>query len=389
MKFSGYRFSIFLALFASASITAKAATFVWTEQEIDTIEIGYGLALRDVDGDGKRDVLLADKKTIQWYQNPSWQKHIIARDLTVRDNVCIAARDIDGDGRCEVAVGGQWNFWETIQDGAIHYLHPPVDRRDLWTPITLPHEPSTHRMHWIQASDGGYRLVVKPLRGQGNVDDEGYGLMLMTYERPEDLQQAWTRELVSNFLHQSHNFHPVNWDTDPEEELVVASREGVWHFDHQRGFWRARQLTDQFAGEIRDGRLPGGRRFMVTIEPMHGTTSAIYGEPSSPLARWPRLVVLHDQLKDGHALAVDDFLGVGSDQVVVGWRGMNPRGVPGIRLYAPIDQTGTQWHETILSDASLAVEDIKVADLDGDGRPEIVAAARQTKNLRIYWNRTR
>lgn len=99
MQLSGYLFSIFLALFVSASITAKAATFVWTEQEIDTIEIGYGLALRDVDGDGKRDILLADKKTIQWYQNPSWQKHIIARDLTVRDNVCIAARDIDGDGR--------------------------------------------------------------------------------------------------------------------------------------------------------------------------------------------------------------------------------------------------------------------------------------------------
>ena len=114
MRLSGYRLSIFLALFASASITAKAATFAWTEQEIDTIEIGYGLALRDVDGDGKRDILLADKKTIQWYQNPSWQKHIIARDLTVRDNVCIAARDIDGDGRCEVAVGGQWNFSETI-----------------------------------------------------------------------------------------------------------------------------------------------------------------------------------------------------------------------------------------------------------------------------------
>ncbi|MGA0326704.1 MAG: FG-GAP repeat domain-containing protein [Limisphaerales bacterium] len=102
MHLSGYRFSMLLALFVSAATTAKAATFVWTEQEIDTIEIGYGLALTDVDGDGKRDILLADKKTIQWYQNPSWQKHIIARDLTVRDNVCIAARDIDGDGRCEV-----------------------------------------------------------------------------------------------------------------------------------------------------------------------------------------------------------------------------------------------------------------------------------------------
>ena len=67
----------------------------------------------------------------------------------MHDNVCITAKDIDGDGRCEMAVGGQWNFSETIQDGAINYLHPPQDRRDLWTPIALSHEPSTPRMHWI------------------------------------------------------------------------------------------------------------------------------------------------------------------------------------------------------------------------------------------------
>ena len=34
------------------------------------------------------DIVLADKKTIQWYQNPTWQKHVIAKDLTERDNVC-------------------------------------------------------------------------------------------------------------------------------------------------------------------------------------------------------------------------------------------------------------------------------------------------------------
>ena len=37
------------------------------EQEIDTIEIGYGLQLTDVDGDGKTDIVLADKRTIQWF----------------------------------------------------------------------------------------------------------------------------------------------------------------------------------------------------------------------------------------------------------------------------------------------------------------------------------
>jgi hypothetical protein len=34
----------------------------------------------------------------------------------------------------------------------------------------------------------------------------------------------------------------------------------------------------------------------------------------------------------------------------------------------------------------VAVEDLKLADLDGDGRLDIIAAGRQTKNVRIFFN---
>ena len=65
---------------------------------------------------------------------------------------------------------------------------------------------------------------------------------------------------------------------------------------------------------------------------------------------------------------------------------MNERGVPGIKLFTPMDEAGSRWRETRISADEVAVEDIKVADLNNDGKIDIVAAARQTKNLVIFFN---
>ncbi len=368
------------------SVSAEPPLFKWRAVEIDKIEIGYGLQMADVNGDGKTDIVLADKSTIQWYENPSWSKHIIARDLTKRDNVCITARDIDGDGKAEIAVGGQWNYRESVKDGAVFYLIPPADRTQPWTPVELHHEPSVHRMHWVKGKANQHKLVVKPLRGRGSVDGEGPGLRVLEYAMPANPRDDWKYDVISDFMHLSHNFHPVNWDDDAEEELIIAGKEGVWHLDNQGDRWKATQLTDTFAGEIRDGKLPGGKRFIVTIEPMHGSKSGVYVQPDQPGERWELVKVLDEALKDGHALACADYLGVGSDQIVVGWRAMNDPGVPGIKLFTPLDSSGSSWREQRISAEDVAVEDIKAADLDGDGKVDIVAAARQTKNLVVFFN---
>ena len=134
----------------SAVLAALAVTFTtlaaeppapkFRAQDVDTaISIGYGIAIADVDGDGKPDILLADQKTIQWYHNPDWKKHVIAENLTPRDNVCIAAQDIDGDGKCEVAVGGDWAPADTTNSGAVFYLIAPADRTQKWEPVKLHH----------------------------------------------------------------------------------------------------------------------------------------------------------------------------------------------------------------------------------------------------------
>ena len=42
-----------------------------------------------------------------------------------------------------------------------------------------------------------------------------------------------------------------------------------------------------------------------------------------------------------------------------------------------------------MADGGIACEDLTVADLNADGRPDIIAAGRQTGNVRIYWNEGR
>jgi len=75
--------------------------------------------------------------------------------------------------------------------------------------------------------------------------------------------------------------------------------------------------------------------------------------------------------------------------VVAGWRGMTTRGVPGVRLYVPQNGTYSKWKTYQLSGKETAVEDIKAGDLNGDGKPEIIVACRQTHNLRILWNESK
>ncbi len=148
----------------------------------DNISIGYGIALGDVDGDGKPDILLADKKQFVWYRNGDWKRFVMIDSLTSYDNVCIAAKDLDGDGKVEVAVGAQWNPGETSDannSGSVHYLIRPKDPAQLWEAIELPHQPTVHRMRWAKSAEGDHYLLVLPLHGQGNKNGEGEGVKLI------------------------------------------------------------------------------------------------------------------------------------------------------------------------------------------------------------------
>ena len=349
-------------------------------QEIDKVDIGYGLAIADVDGDGKPDIILADQKTVQWYHNPDWKKHVIARNLTKLDNVCVAAQVVNG--HCEIAVGAGWNPSDTVGSGAVFYLQAPADPTQLWEAIPLPYEPTVHRMHWVQINNQRWDLVVQPLHGRGNKNTVGVGAKALAYEKPANPHDPWKVTVMNDTGHATHNFQPLHWENEVTATLS-GSKEGIWYnlYDAKAG-WHSTQLTSVGVGEVRDGKLPNGNTFLATVEPMHGNTAAVYTTTAERTSNhWQRQEVLHG-FKEGHAVALADFLGTGSDQAMIGWRGTEP----GIRLLTPLDPAGQTWRTSVIANQEIAVEDFKAADLNGDGKIDLIVAGRQTKNLLIFWN---
>lgn len=382
----------FLPLFLCAlpAVTLIAAEPQFRAETIDPeILIGYGLAIGDVDGDGKPDILLADKFDIVWYQNPTWERHVMASKLTLRDNVCIAAKDLDGDGRVEVAVGANWNPGNTVsrrESGSVHYLIAPEDRTQRWDSVRLPHEPTTHRMHWVTPKDAQAELVVLPLHGSGNQGGEGdNGVRVFSYRLPREgvtEPSNWVLTLLDDSLHKTHNFDPfgVELAIGGAEGLMIVNAANAGKNEHWIGE-PEKELSSGGIGEVRWGPYPEDHgadqhRTFTTIEPLHGNEVVVYGPDK-------QRTVLDTTLNQGHGLACGQFVPGPRQQVVAGWRNENDEGKVGIRMYLWEDD---QWTAHTIDDNTMACEDLKAADLNGDGKLDLIAAGRATKNVVIYWN---
>ena len=377
---------IFLIFFLQLLVTPGLQEIpVFKPQTIDSsITIGYGIALGDVDGDKKPDILLADKKQIVWYRNGDWKKFIMAENLTEYDNVCIAAEDINGDGKVEVAVGAQWNPSETKDEkksGSVHFLVRPKDPTTEWKSVQLYHEVTVHRMRWVRSSEGSYYLLVLPLHGKDNTNGTGTPVNLLVFKYPQLLKKTASEHIISTNMHLTHNFDITE---SPQAPIVVAGKEGL--SVSQRVFKNVHLVTlpmrgFEGAGEVRLPRS-GTEKFITTIEPMHGNKLVVYSDEGQTR------LVLDTSLSEGHALAAADLLGTGSSQIVAGWRRPNKDGKVGIKIYSKKTPASTEWENQWIDENGMACEDLQVIDLNRDGRLDIVASGRATHNVKVYWNMT-
>ncbi len=375
-------------------------------QEIETgLKIGYAVLLADLNGDGKRDIIIVDKTRVVWYENPTWKRRSIIEGQTKPDNVCIAAYDIDGDGKLDLALGADWNPSNTKSGGTLQWLKRGKTLDEPWSLHPIATEPTVHRIRFADVDgDGKAELVLVPLQGRNctakGLWTDGNPVRIIAYKIPADpVKQRWQPIVLDESLHVVHNFWPIPATNRRGMDVLTASYEGVHLLSMDAaGKWGKTQLGtgnqsnpkgSRGASEIKQGKLKNGRKVIATIEPWHGNQVVVYTEPAQAGALWDRHVI-DDQLKWGHAVWFADLDGDGGDELIIGVRDdLNPKKVEqrrGVRIYKALDERGGKWARHDLDPGSVAVEDLAVADLDGDGRPDIVAVGRQTFNARIYWN---
>lgn len=376
----------------------------WRTQEIETgLKVGYAVLLEDVNGDGKRDIVVVDTTRVVWYENPAWQRRTLIEGKTKPDNVCIAAHDLDGDGKVEFVLGAGWKGINSKADGPLYVLRRGKTLDEPWSVHEIGGEPSVHRIRFADLDgDKKPELIVVPLLGTGSTKEKNWmdkPIRILAYKIPKDpFRERWVPEVLDESLHVAHNFWPVGGANprDAVHEILVASYQGVNTLVRAQGKWlahprgagnQANPKANRGASEIKSGSLKG-TRFIATIEPWHGHQVVVYRPGPDPRQLWDRQV-LDEQLKWGHAVWCADLDADGSEELIIGVRddlSQKSGERRGVRIYKPRDAKGTHWDRQLVDEGGVAVEDLAAADLNGDGKIDIVAVGRQTGNVRIYWN---
>lgn len=392
------RLNFVLTFLIGASLIATDRAFAGVprfEAKVIDPNIGnvcYAVIKADVNGDGKLDVVAVSENRVQWYEAPTWTKHIILEDQTEPENVCIAAHDIDGDGRVDFALGAGWI---KSNSGTIQWITRGTNPDGKWSVHFIGKEKTTHRMSFADVlGTGRPQLVVSPLNRSV---DGATGVRLLAFEIPNQPKtDRWPQTVLDQTLNRMHAHSHTDWDGDGKLDSLAVGEEGVYVIQ-KKGDSFSKILLGvgasgdkpelRGAGEIKIGKLKNGGRFLATVEPMHGTSVAIYvpnADGSLPLKR----IVIEESLKQGHAVWTADLDGDGADEAIIGHREAGTGSVkgPGLYVFASDDDAGTKWSKHVIDDGGVAVEDALAADFNGDGRIDLVAGGRATHNVKIYFN---
>lgn len=373
---------------AAASVLAVAAPAAGPVQfrayDIDPkFRGGYAVSVADFNQDGRLDVIANSLQVneVAWYENPTWQRHVIVPEL--QSIVNQAAQDIDGDGIPEIAYQSSFAMQAANSPGHNWIARSPADPRQPWKAEKIDSFPTSHHVAWADLDgDGRKELLNAPLLGEKS--------LAPTYDQDKASvfwydQKTWKRHVVAQDIPGIiHRVRPVNWDTDRREEFLVASFEGIVLYKASgSGDAMTFQKTVLSSGHS-DDKAPrlgasdagagtqDGKKFFASVEPWHGNEVVVYNDVGG---KWQRRVIF-DKVGSGHEVAVVDLNGDGRSDVIANDNSRvtarRPNATPGVHVfYAPEDPVNGEWRYQRLEETA-AMNSCVGADINNDKRIDLV-----------------
>jgi hypothetical protein len=353
---------------------------------------GYAVAVADFNRDGKPDVIANSLQVpeVAWYENPTWERHVVIAKTPQIVNQAMA--DIDGDGIPEIAFESSFAMQAANSEGVVWLARHQGDPREPWKVEQIDKFPTSHHIAWADLDGTGKKeLINAPLIGAKS--------LAPTYDQDKASifwydQKSWKRHIITEDIPGIiHRVRPVYWDGSKREQFLVASFEGI-------ALYRAGGSAENMTFEkqlISPGHSPDkaprlgasdvavgkqdGKRFLASIEPWHGNEVVIYTDKGG---KWDRRVIF-DKVASGHEIAVADLNGDGRDDIIAN---DNSRTGGGVHIfYAPTDPANGEWLYQRLEDKS-AMNGCVAADINSDGKLDLVCtgnggAIRWYENLGI------
>ena len=291
---------------------------------VDAAMHGDCKAIGDMDGDGRPDLVVGGREMV-WYRNPGWERHLIATARVEFTTDCQVV-DLNGDGRLDVVTGDGRDadnvVWFENRGNA-----NVVDR---WLERLFGRSPWTRRTigrhgNWV------HDIEVGDLDGNGRIDvvTQGHGTRIW-YQLPDG--SGWALRDLSAWSKTKEGLGMGDIDGDGRLDLV----QGGWWLENPGGReepWKAHPFATGY----------DGGSYTAAVADLDGDTR-------------PDIV-----LAEAH------------QRRELAW------------FSAPADPRRGPWVKHVLA-ADMGAHKLNVADMDGDGLPDVVAAL-ELAELRVYRNR--